>query len=117
MASTDDILTTQKNGVTAINGLITSYNKQIGTFTSPVITTETVIATTAGRLINFSVVVGGSGAGTISNSNATGAASSAVLTAIPTNVGIYPAGLFFTNGLVVKPGSGQSVNVTYYLGS
>lgn len=115
MASLDDIVTVQKNGVTALNNINQTNPKTVGQLTSVTVTAATVIVSGSGRLVNFSVVVAGA-AGTIYNANALSPAASAALAAVPAVVGIYPAGLFFTNGLVVSPGSGQSVNVTYSIG-
>jgi hypothetical protein len=85
--------------------------------TSSVVTTSTLIYAGSGTLVNFAVTVAGSASGTINNSATTaGAASSNVICATPNTVGIVAVGSQFTNGLVVSPGSGQSVNVTYIPG-
>jgi hypothetical protein len=109
-----DILTTQKNGVVAINGLAQATARSLGTQTSSTITSATVIYVGKGYLVNFSVVVAGTTAGTISNTDSisTVAASNA-LCAIPATLGIVKLGQVFSTGLVVTPGTGQSVNVTY----
>lgn len=117
MASLDDILTTQKNGVVAINGYTNALLRGQGSYTSATITAPTVIATGRGYLVSWNVIVAGSAAGTIYNYNATsGYSASQTLCVVGTTVGISPAGLVFTNGLVVVPGTGQSINVTYSLG-
>ena len=88
--------------------------------TSVVITAAagaTLIYAGSGTLVNFAVTVAGSAAGTINNSaTVAGAASGNVLCATPATVGIVAVGSRFTNGLVVSPGTGQSVNVTYIPG-
>lgn len=113
-ASLTDILTTQKNGVVAINNLAQATARGLGTQTSITVTAATLIFNGPGYLVSFSVVVAGSTAGTISNTNAvaTVAASNALCT-IPATVGIVKVGQIFSSGLVVTPGTGQSVNVTY----
>ena len=113
-ASLTDILTTQKNGVVAINNLAQATARGLGTQTSITVTAATLIFNGPGYLVSFSVVVAGSTAGTISNTNAvaTVAASNALCT-IPATVGIVKVGQVFSTGLVVTPGTGQSVNVTY----
>jgi hypothetical protein len=117
MASLDDILTTQKNGVVAINNLSRSNLRGQGTQTSATVTTSTFLVSGSGYVVNFAVVVAGSSAGTINNANATGStAASNVLCTIPTTVGVYQTGQAFTSGLVIVPGTGQSINVTYYVG-
>jgi hypothetical protein len=113
-ASLDDILTAQKNGVVAINNLSQGTFRGLGTQTSVTVTAATVIYVGKGYLVNFSVVVAGSSAGTISNTGATGTVAAAnALCAIPATVGIIKVGQAFSTGLVVTPGTGQSVNVTY----
>jgi len=113
-ASLDDILTAQKNGVVAINGLAQATTRSLGTQTSVTVTAATLIYVGKGYLVNFSVVVAGTTAGTISNTGAisTVAAANALCTT-PATVGIVKVGQVFSTGLVVTPGTGQSVNVTY----
>lgn len=113
MASLDDILTAQKNGVVAINGLSQTNQRSLGTATSATVTSETVVFTGKGYLVNFSVVVAGSSEGKISNAAAGSPAASSALCAVPATVGVYKVGQVFNNGLVVTPGTGQSINVTY----
>ena len=109
-----DILTTQKNGVVAINNLAQSTLRGLGTQTSVTVTTTTAIYVGNGYLVNFSVVVAGSTAGTINNTGATSTVAAAnALCVIPATVGIVKVGQVFSTGLVVTPGTGQSVNVTY----
>lgn len=115
-ASLDDILTAQKNGVVAINNLSQNTVRALGTQTSLTVTATTVIFTGAGYLVSFSVVVAGSAAGTIYNANNTSPAASNALCVTPTTTGVYGAGQVFTSGLVVVPGTGQSINVTYSTG-
>lgn len=118
MATLDDILTTQKNGVNAINSLGQSlklYNE--GQYTSNTVTTSTFIAAGSGRLVSVAVVIKGSADGLIHNAGSVGAISlSNRLCAAPTAAsGVYPVGAKFTNGLVIVPGTGQALNVTYSL--
>ena len=116
MASLDDILTTQKNGVIGINGLNQTIKRAQGSNTSTTVVGQALIVVGRGYLVNFSVVVAGSAAGTINNAGTTGASSAAnALCATPTTIGVYPCGVVFSNGLVINPGTGQSVNVTYSL--
>ena len=113
-ASLADILTTQKNGVVAINGLTQATTRSFGTRTSVTVTAATVIYVGAGYLVNFSVVVAGSTVGTISNTSTVASVAAAnALCAVPASVGIIKVGQIFSAGLVVTPGTGQSINVTY----
>jgi hypothetical protein len=113
MASLDDILTTQKNGVTALNGINSINARAFGTTTSSTVTGATLVISGSGRLINFAVVVAGSAVGGIYNQTSTTPVAANQLLATPTTIGVYPVGQFFTNGIVIVPGTGQSINVTY----
>jgi hypothetical protein len=58
--------------------------------------------------------VAGSTAGGVYNaSTVAGAAASNELVVIPNTLGYTKVGHAYTNGLVIKVGSGQSVNITY----
>lgn len=117
MASLDDILTTQKNGVVALNNVFQALAVLNPTATSATVTSSTLILAGKGRLLSFSVVVAGSANGTIYNAGTpTGGAAANALVATPTTLGVYPVNMIFTDGLVVAPGTGQSINVTYSQG-
>ena len=117
MASLDDILTTQKNGVVAINNYTNAVLRGQGSYTSATVTATTLVVSGRGYLVSYTVLVAGSTAGTIYNFNATsGYTAAQALCSVGTTVGISPAGLVFTSGLVIVPGTGQSINVTYSLG-
>ena len=114
MASLDDILTTQKNAVIALN----NYNRTIvlgqGTATSSTVSASALVVTGAGRLVSISVVEAGSASGKIHDaSTVAGATAANAMAGIPNTVGVHMAGTVFTDGIVVIPGSGQSVCVTY----
>ena len=117
MASLDDLLTAAKNIVTAINGVNVTFRASIGTLTSPTLITDSVIATGSGRLVNFAVTITGSGNGAIHNASTVATATAAnLLMIVPQTLGFVQVGQAFTAGLVYKRGTGQSANVTYYLG-
>lgn len=193
MATLDDILTTQKNGVVAVNNLnqtLTAfYNKYTyvsGQYRSTTVTSRTEVARGSGRLISMNIVVAGAAGGIydeiVANVTlATGDGSKATISFTPAvdfavgdtvyvsginpagynNAGVNPVtdvvsptsiryvnattttyvsgglvfnkkateliivtpavvgitqiGLPFSKGLVIDPGAGQSVNVTYSL--
>jgi hypothetical protein len=117
MASLDDLLTASKNIVTALNGINGTFAKFLGNVTSTTITSSTLVATGSGRLVNFVVLVAGTGNGAIYNTtNSASPPAANELVVIPQTIGVYPVGAAFTNGLLVVPGTGQTVTVTYYLG-
>jgi hypothetical protein len=113
IASIDDILTVLKNVVVAINGWNSTTRKNAGTATSVTVTTATVIATGNGRLVNFSVLVAGSTNGFVYNALSTTVTASQALAVAPNTIGNYTNGSNYTVGLVVVPGTGQSINITY----
>jgi len=123
MATLDDILTTQKNGVVAINNLSESLNSlyaayvsSIGNKTSTSISSATTVVTGTARLVSFNVTTTGSSNGTIFDSysatvtNATGTGTAATLTYngyglfavndLITVVGMNPSGYNTTNATV-----------------
>lgn len=116
MATLDDLLTTQKNGVVAINNLNQTYAYLGGKTTSATITASTLIFVGPGRLVNYSITVQGSTSGIIYNASSTGSIAASNALAATTSsqaIGVTPVGVHFSNGLVVVPGTGQSINVTY----
>ena len=112
MASLDDMLTTAKNVVTAINGLAQTYLAVNGARISPDITSATLVRTGAGRVAMISIVVGGSTTGTIYDTNNASLTNNPIFT-IPDTPGIMFVNLPVVNGIVVTPGTGQTVSISY----
>jgi len=78
------------------------------------ITAATVLKVGAGRVLKIQVLVAGSAAGTVNDCATTGAAAAAnELAAIPNEVGAVDLNVAFQTGLVVVPGTGQTL-VAYY---
>ena len=114
MATLDDIVTVQKNGVIGLNNLSATFSYFLGEQTSSTVTSSTLVIAGGGRLVNFSVVVAGTTSGLIHNAATTAlAAAGNAFAATPTTLGVYQCGQHFSNGLVIVPGTGQSINVTY----
>ena len=97
MATLDDILTTQKNGVVGINNLsqelkalYTAYKYNSGQYRSTTITSRTEIVRGSGRLVAFVILAAGSSAGTIYDTiilgvtGVTGDSTKATITYSPT---------------------------------
>lgn len=126
MSSTTDFLTTNKNGVVAINNLNQTIAAQTtaltaqadyyaGQYTSAPVTAATLVASGSGYLVNVAILVAGA-AGNVYDAASTGAAgASNLLYPTVATVGFTPVGMRFTDGLVVTPGGGQTVVVTYSL--
>lgn len=116
MATLDDILTAQKNGVVAINNLNQTTAKIAGTATAATVAASTVAVSGVGRLVSFSVTVAGSSAGMVHDASVVAsAAATNALAAVPNVLGVYQVGARFSRGLTIVPGTGQSLNVTYSL--
>jgi hypothetical protein len=111
-ASISDILTAAKNLVTAINGLGQTYLKVQGALRSGTLTDSTPVSSGQGRLASISVVVAGSTDGMIYDSTSTSSLTNA-LVVIDNVVGVTVANLPYNNGLVVVPGTGMTVVVSY----
>lgn len=78
------------------------------------ITSATVIKAVQGRICKVNVVVAGSAAGTVNDCATTGAAAVAnEVFAIPNTVGIYDVDFPCMTGIVVVPGTGQTISVSY----
>lgn len=114
MATLDDVVTVQKNGVIGLNNLSATLSYLFGEQTSATVTSSTLVIAGAGRLVSFSVVVPGTVTGYIHNASTTGLATAGnAFVATPTTIGTYQCGQHFSGGLVIAPGTGQSINVTY----
>lgn len=111
-ASLDDILTTQRNGVINLANLAETWLQINGKQNASALTSATLVKTGAGRIASVSVVVGGSATGAIYDAGSA-SATSGILYTIPTTVGVYVLNFPFVNGLVVAPGTGQTIAVSY----
>lgn len=121
MANVDDLVTVQKNGVVAVNALTAAletfralYNSVMGSSTYLGATVPSLVATGEGRLVNVVISVAGSAAGTIHDAaSVADASASNVIFVTPATAGSGTANVPFTNGLVISPGTGQTISVTY----
>jgi len=78
------------------------------------ITTATVVKAVPGRIAKVSVLVAGSGTGTVNNCITTGAAATAnEVAVIPQSVGVLDIDMPCSTGIVVVPGTGQTLAVSY----
>jgi len=85
-----------------------------GTKTALNMTTNTLVKAVKGRVANLSVLVAGSGAGTIHDSaTIVGAATANEVAVIPATAGVFIIDMPVSNGIVVKPGTGQTVVISY----
>ena len=78
------------------------------------ITTPTVVKLGAGRVAKVSVIVAGSAAGSVNDCATTGAAAAAnELAPLPNAVAPLDLGFAYSTGLVIIPGTGQTLAVSY----
>ena len=112
MSSLSDILTAAKNVVTSVNQLGLTYLKVQGTARSTTMTTATLVVSGQGRLASVSVIVAGSTACVIYDSNSAASTTSAIV-AVTNAIGVTVVNMPYNNGLVVVPGTGMTVVVTY----
>ena len=115
-ASTSDVLSAIKNIVTALSTAAQNYLNVQGLITRAAITAPTVLKTTAGRVCQVSIIVAGSGTGMVYDAAATGATTKP-LWVIPesaqTDSEPYIVNMPASFGILVVPGSGQTVSVSY----
>lgn len=120
MANLDDLVTTTKNGVVAINALTQTleqfrliYASAVGNATFLGATENSLVYSGSGRLVNVIVSAAAAG-GTIHDAASVSAANTAnVIFPIPNSVGLSVVNVPFSNGLVIKPASSSTVGLTY----
>lgn len=92
------------NPMTPLEGRLSALN----------ITTPTVIKAAPGRLFKVSVIVAGAGVGTLNDCTTTGAAAASnQVGTTPTALGTVDFNWPMLTGIVVVPGSGQTLAVTW----
>lgn len=112
MASLGDIFTTAKNIVTAINGWSQTTLQVEGNASATEIAAAAVVKIGEGRIARVSVIVGGSAVGYIHDAILSTASGPRVYT-IPNTVGVYEVNMPVSSGIVVAPGTGQTVSISY----
>lgn len=120
MASLDDVVTVQKNGVIAVNALVQAlnsfreiYQSFVGDSTYIGISADSLIVSGGGRLVVVSVVAGAAGGFIHDCASVADADTSNVIYAIPDTLGAVTVNFPFLNGLVVKPATGSIVSISY----
>lgn len=112
MAGLSDVLTTAQNIAAAINGLAQVYLNVQGGKNATALTAATLVKSGAGRLASVSVLVAGSADGAIYDAN-DATATSGQFYAIPKTIGVFVVNFPVSFGIVVAPGTGQTVSVSY----
>lgn len=112
--SLTNLLTASQNIVTALNNQAQVSLQIAGNKVATGITAQTVVSLNPGRLVVVSVVVAGSSVGSIYDASATTTATaSRLIYSIPNTVGVYVVSMPVANGIVVSPGTGMTVAVSY----
>jgi len=115
-ASPSDVLTALKNLVVALNAAAQAFNNVNGISTKEAIKAPTVLKTTPGRVAAVSIIVAGSSTGMIYDSTNLETLT-APLWVIPeaasTTGEPYVVNLPTDSGIVVIPGTGMSVTVSW----
>jgi hypothetical protein len=111
-ASTADVLTAIKNIVTALSTETSNFLNVNGQLNAAGLTAATVVKPVAGRVASVSVIVAGSVIGHIYD-GVTVSATTKPLYVIPMTVGVFVVNLPASFGIVVAPGTGQTVTVSY----
>lgn len=112
MSSISDILTAAKNIASALNQLGQTYLSVEGAQLYSGITSATLVKAGQGRIARVSVVVAGSSAGAVYDASAATATTDKLVT-LPTTVGVTEINLPVNNGIVVAPGTGQTIAISY----
>lgn len=112
MASLGDILTTTKNIVIALNQLGQTYLQVEGSKSYTNMTKATLVQLGQGRIARLVVVVAGSEPGAVYDSSSESDKSNRLFI-IPTDIGISEINIPVNNGILVAPGTGQTVTIVY----
>jgi hypothetical protein len=114
MASLDDILSAQKNGVVGINSIAHATLNLAGSVNSMEISTSTYLKTNLGWVAKVSVIVAGSTTGMIYDASSVATATTGNrLYVISNAVGIQTVMMPVNSGIVIVPGTGMIVSVSY----
>lgn len=113
MASLHDILTTQKNGVVAVNQIAENAFGVQGRKTELEISTPTVIHTGEAWVARVSVLVAGADGAIYDANSIASAITGKRLYIISATVGIQEVFMPVSRGIVVSPGAGQIVSVSF----
>lgn len=111
-ASLSDILTVAKNIAQGINALVQNYLNVQGAQNFTALIISTVVKSTPGRIVNISVINAGSATGMVYDSAST-VITTKPLAVIPMTVGVYVINLPTSFGVMIAPGTGQTVSGSF----
>lgn len=105
-------LTALKSVAVAINNAASAYLSVNGAQTRSALKAATVVKAAGGRVAQVSVTTAGTSTGGVYDANMTGITGNPVFI-IPEATGVYVVNMPTNNGILVVPGTGQSVAVSY----
>jgi hypothetical protein len=105
-------LTALQQLVVALNSAATSYANIVGVANFGPITAATVVKATAGRICEIAVISAGTTTGYVYDGATTGA-TTATMIPIPNVVGVYRVQWPCATGILVIPGTGQTISGTF----
>jgi hypothetical protein len=111
-ASLSDLLTALRNLVIAVNNASTTYANIAGIANFGPITSATVIKNSAGRICEIAIISAGTTTGYVYDSASTGT-TTATMIPLPNIVGVYKVSWPMAVGLLVIPGTGQTISGSY----
>ena len=92
----------------------TNSDPEAQTAVSPAPLNQTSVVDGSGVVVRISVIVPGTGSGIIYDQVSTSAGTSAeYLSAIPNTIGIFELHLRYSLGIIIAPGYGQTVLISY----
>lgn len=110
----DPLYVTEAGPIPAGTNTIGAVNSQQGTGSALNMTAATLVKASAGRLARISVLVAGTGVGSANDAASVAAAAAAnQVFVIPTTVGVYLIDWPCASGIVVTPGAGQTLAVSF----
>jgi hypothetical protein len=112
MRSVSDVLSSAQNIATGLSAISQAILNIAGVRNSLSISASTLVYSKPGRIATVIVTTAGSAAGAIYDSNTTSVTTDKVFV-IPNTVGVTVLNFPITNGIVVVPGTGQVVAVSY----
>jgi hypothetical protein len=88
-----------------------AMNPYAATVGYPALTANTVLRTAAAKVVKVSVITAGT-AGAIFDAASTGGTANRQIAAIPATVGVYELNWPCASGVVVNPGTGQTIAIS-----
>lgn len=113
-ASLADILSAAKNIVTALNSSVQTASNLAGNTNRSGLASATLVSSKPGRLVNIVVTTAGSTEGDVNDAaSLSNVTTNNMIYKIPNTVGVHVIGVPTMYGIVITPGTGQVVTVTY----